>query len=44
HPIIAQTTAPHSSAINAAAIASRSRIDMRRMDGDTAAGGCPWPG
>src|SRR5262245_28436014 len=41
---MAQTTTPHTSAISAAAIASRSTTDMRRMDGEIAAGGWPSPG
>ena len=38
HPI-AQTTAAHNTPINAALIASRCTIDMRRMDGEIDAGG-----
>jgi hypothetical protein len=41
---MAQSTAPQSSAIKAAAIANRSTTDMRRIDGETDAGGWPWPG
>src|SRR5262249_51000855 len=37
-------TAPHSSAISAAAIASRCSTDMRRIDGEIEAGGGARPG
>jgi hypothetical protein len=37
-------TAAQSTAIKAAAIANRSTTDMRRIDGEIDAGGCPWPG
>ena len=41
---IAQNTAPHSTTITTATAASRSSADRRRIDGDTVAGGCAWPG
>jgi hypothetical protein len=41
---IAQNTAPHSTAITTATAASRSGAERRRIDGDTVAGGCAWPG
>ena len=41
---IAQKTAPHSTAISTATAASRSSAERRRIDGDTVAGGCAWPG
>ena len=41
---IAQITAAHKIAINAALMASRSTTDMRNMDGETDAGGWPRPG
>ena len=44
YTFIAQSTAPHSSAMSAAAMPSRCTTDRRRIDGKIAAGGCPWPG
>ena len=41
---IAQKTAPHSTATITATAASRSSADRRRIDGETVAGGCAWPG
>ena len=41
---IAQKTAPHSTATSTATAASRSSAERRRIDGETVAGGCTWPG
>ena len=41
---IAQNTAPHSAAISTATAASRSSAERRRIEGETVAGGCAWPG
>ena len=44
HDHIAQRTAPHSAAISTETAASRSSAERRRIDGETVAGGCAWPG
>jgi hypothetical protein len=44
HDTIAQITAPHSATISTATAASRSNAESRRIEGDTVAAGCAWPG